>query len=294
MLPHRPARRSAFTLVELLVVIGIIALLISILLPALTSARRQAAAVKCAAHLREMGNAFAMYGVDNKGWWPVVQHDNYLVGGLTTTGTGNFAAFWWNFVEKYYNRGRKLGVTSTTGQDAGDARNSLVWGCPAWQGFYTGALGEMNRNMPGYGMSWEARTTPAWPGPSGSTGNEKAIIVSWLKGKFFKQSQWIKPSERCLLADAKFYSIEQTPAPSTATDLPGQESRLNITYGSPFQGGESTFDAYRHVRPPSVMSDMRFNPKAKAGFNILYCDGHVATVTSRIEGYKAVRQRFPG
>ena len=58
---------AGFTLVELLVVIGIIALLISILMPALNNARRVARTTQCMSNVRQLGMAFQMYTMANKG-----------------------------------------------------------------------------------------------------------------------------------------------------------------------------------------------------------------------------------
>ena len=63
-------RRSAFTLVELLVVIGIIAVLIAILMPALRRARNQAQKVDCMSRIRQIMLATHMYTQVHKGWLP--------------------------------------------------------------------------------------------------------------------------------------------------------------------------------------------------------------------------------
>lgn len=68
MCRHRKAR--AFTLIEVLVVVAIIALLISILLPSLSRAREQARRGVCAANLHQLGNGLVMFANDNKGLFP--------------------------------------------------------------------------------------------------------------------------------------------------------------------------------------------------------------------------------
>jgi prepilin-type N-terminal cleavage/methylation domain-containing protein/prepilin-type processing-associated H-X9-DG protein len=63
--------RKAFTLVELLVVIAIIAILIAVLLPALRRAHEAARQIACASNLRQLGQALAMYALENRNSPPI-------------------------------------------------------------------------------------------------------------------------------------------------------------------------------------------------------------------------------
>src|SRR2546422_10598734 len=82
----RQRHAGGFTLVELLVVIGVIAILIGLLMPALTRARQQANSAKCMANLHVLGQMLQMYENENRGWLFPVGPPN-LLGKLTTPGT---------------------------------------------------------------------------------------------------------------------------------------------------------------------------------------------------------------
>ncbi len=76
-MPHHRRLRCAFTLIEVLVVIGIISMLMSILLPVLSKARAAASNVKCLANLRNIGQAMLLYASDNR---------DAIIGSANTTG----------------------------------------------------------------------------------------------------------------------------------------------------------------------------------------------------------------
>jgi len=108
--------RRGFTLIELLVVIAIIALLLGILMPALSKSRRIAKAIVCSNQMRQIGTAVLVYAQENEEYLPRSSHSAAVFRSLR----------WGQAIMPYLGRGRyKIGVT-----DFNDLLNGL-YRCPA-------------------------------------------------------------------------------------------------------------------------------------------------------------------
>jgi prepilin-type N-terminal cleavage/methylation domain-containing protein/prepilin-type processing-associated H-X9-DG protein len=318
--PIRKAFTPGFTLVELLVVIGIIALLIGILLPTLSAVRRQAASLKCAAALREIGNCFQLYQQENKGFAPVAKcptdktHSLYRI---TFSSTPNYdftgVQYWPNFLAKYAGRA-KTGMGAQNAQEAAAAMKGIFWGCPAFEPYINTtnpdtSIAGQNVVQLGYGMNAFPEYTATYPPinynvsqtigdsiPDGKVATPDSTD-DWktFKNRWYKFKQWTNPAERALVADCRLWILEAQSAPKDGSIPPQYSLNDQITWDDGTTGHQTLYDFYRHGKYPALLTPTKFSDKGgKVGFNILYADGHVRLVSTAAEGYKAARMRYPG
>jgi prepilin-type N-terminal cleavage/methylation domain-containing protein len=204
------ARRKGFTLVELLVVIGIIAVLISLLLPALGNARRQSQRTKCLSSLRQIGQGFQMYADTYKGYWPCAVHDAGNTGnnGKWALPAGRTLRWQDRLVEFIANVKGVNSVSDLQGMNTQQLQaSSILWGCPAYR-----LMDGWSNNVPTSDAARTGYAMQVYPlAPSQTLNRHKPYIDASNTGRYFKMIEWTKPAQRILIGEGLTHFVQIHP-----------------------------------------------------------------------------------
>lgn len=233
---------AAFTLVELLVVIGIIALLISVLLPTLGRAREAANKVQCASNMRQYGVAIYQYAIANNSHYPFFS-DNVTIN-LPET-------HWWNTLAPYLKYKQQLDTDYYKSLYGGIEIQAKIRKCPSDPDNV--AIGP---NYGGYRMGAARPFGPIIYGKNSINDTSRGVKLNQVR----------KPSEWFLMLETHSPYFMMYPPNNWTFNADGDgDGKLDVfAYWlgwNPYNGGA---------------------PKVHRGSsNALFCDGHVALIPFR-------------
>ena len=178
--PRERNRCRGFTLVELLIVIGIIALLIAILLPVLNKARAAANNIGCQSNLRQIAWAIFQYANDNRGCYPIL----YCNSGLIQSAGTNAHASWSDcFLAPYLGTPINQNLVGQPWYGNG-YQESPVFRCPADpRGLPIDMIDSLGSEYPGWGNSsysllWQYTSPMCQGGYPGCWWPESAQLIA--------------------------------------------------------------------------------------------------------------------
>jgi prepilin-type processing-associated H-X9-DG protein/prepilin-type N-terminal cleavage/methylation domain-containing protein len=298
VLRARLSARRAFTLVELLVVIGIIALLISILLPALGKARENANQVKCAANERQIVQGMMLHANDHKGYMPMagalwtddgttspravgdIRRQKYEYVG---TNESNFAVSSVAAgVGKYIGQTMDFDNVSvlTKCMDQGAVRK--IFNCPSdktggrWGATVKGTTGgyDGGSHWSSYGMNegplgW---ADPSPPNKGGITGHSR------LRGNTAK---FPHSAQLMILADAAPRGQDFVSEDPNSWML-FNDSDVNCTLGDWWRGAVGSPLPHKNTGDPKLIDKYRHRNR----INVAFADGHVQNYELSDDLYK--------
>jgi prepilin-type processing-associated H-X9-DG protein len=310
-------------------VIGIIAILIGVLLPVLSNARRAADKTKCLAALREIGHAYGMYMGENKGAWPVAAHywDAPATDPYNGAANGTFRdKRWHDYVAKYL-----IGQQKVT-DSGGKAYSTNIMN-------FNGTCNTFTVGAPSYATHGDFGTTadPVWIGTMKERQSALWGCPNWNRigiggGQFefganngyamsifpFSPDDLDAAATYGVNAKATAHIIDSTTAGTkqigayhkyASWKRPGERALIfDAVHNGGYFANKALNQAWPYqpdtATPLPQFPDSNFpidwnrHTKNKPGkvnpsdpsLNVLYCDGHASTVSAR-EAYRAIRFR---
>jgi prepilin-type N-terminal cleavage/methylation domain-containing protein/prepilin-type processing-associated H-X9-DG protein len=267
---RRQVSRPAFTLVELLVVIGIIAILISLLLPALNRAREQAASTQCLSNMKQILAGCMMYSNENKGTIiPMDCRDN-----AKSTSAAEVSGDWWVTILVAFNY-----VSYPIGADV---NSPSVFRCPSGLNEIYGSInipgtvpfsrtdqqGAMGMDMPSTYLM-PGRHVYCWYGLNATTGydatnggNDNTIPIHRQEPDGWTTPVWVKMTSARHSADLVFIydGIFCHHASVNANRINARHQRMTKTNLGFFDGHAETFDTAKLPGGIGDANNDQYNP----------------------------------
>jgi prepilin-type N-terminal cleavage/methylation domain-containing protein/prepilin-type processing-associated H-X9-DG protein len=201
MFTHR--RRSGFTLVELLVVIGIIAILVAILLPAMSRAMASARSIRCQGNLRQIGVGYSFYRNEYNNWLPPV--NSFIA--YNADGTSKVYGVY-NAIGPYLGRKEWGGISEPAGSTEGYIKFDSYWGSQKGTKF-TGTVfycpdSKEDIPQPWYGVTYGESLYNQKPNGTAMTGGGNPKAWSFPRNG----NQIRDPSSKIFFADANSWHLD--------------------------------------------------------------------------------------